>query len=141
MQFLVDTNYKFVTKKRRRIGFVFSIALIIIGVIFYFLNGGLNLGIDFEGGATLHYKFQNKVETNKIREQLDDAGYRNAVIQRYGSPKDLLIKIEQGKDLSRLKEYLTDNYNNLSLESEEKVGPSVGKDLQKNSLYAIIIAL
>lgn len=141
MQFLVDTNYKFVTKKRRRIGFIFSIALIVIGIIFYFLNGGLNLGIDFEGGATLHYKFEKKIKINQIRAELDKAGYKNAVIQKYGTPRDLLIKIEQGKDLSRLKNILNRNHKNISLESEEKVGPSVGKDLQKNSIYAIIVAL
>ncbi|TYB32036.1 MAG: protein translocase subunit SecF [Candidatus Mcinerneyibacterium aminivorans] len=141
MQFLVDTNYKFVTKKRRRIGFVFSIILIIIGIVFYLINGGFNLGIDFEGGATLHYKFKQEVKINQIRKELNEAGYSGAIIQRYGSPKDLLIKIEQGKDLSRLKNYINGKYSNINLESEEKVGPSVGKDLQKNSLYAIIIAL
>ncbi len=141
MQFLVDTNYKFVTKNRRRIGFAFSIILIIIGIVFYFLNGGLNLGIDFKGGATFQYKFEQKVDVNKLRDNLKEVGFDRAIIQKFGSDKEVLIKVEQGKDSTELKNYLEKQYAGIELRREEKVGPSIGKDLKRNSFWAVIIAL
>lgn len=140
MQFLADTDYKIVTKTKRRLAFALSLALIIIG-IFFFLTDGLNLGIDFKGGSTFQYKFDKSVKVNDLRKKLKNIGYKNAVLQEYGAENEILIKIEMGKDRNKLKEFIKENYSNTILRREEKVGPSIGKDMKQNSFYAVFVAL
>jgi len=53
MQFLANTNIDFIGK--RKPGYIFSIGLILVGMISLALHGGPRFNIDFEGGPPIHY--------------------------------------------------------------------------------------
>ncbi|RZK73143.1 MAG: protein translocase subunit SecD, partial [Pedobacter sp.] len=55
---------------RRKIYYIISVAVIILGTVFYFKNGGLNLGVDFKGGRTYLVHFDKAVSTDDLRTQL-----------------------------------------------------------------------
>ncbi len=89
MQIFVNPNYNFV---RWRIHwFLFSVLFIAAGAVVYFRQG-INLGIDFSGGANVILKFRDDVPLQQLRADLTDA-----TIQQYGKPQDrsLLIRLPQ----------------------------------------------
>ena len=47
--------------------FVFSLIVILVGVVFLIISPGLKPGIDFTGGSTLRLSFENDVTQSQIR--------------------------------------------------------------------------
>lgn len=91
MQIFVNTNYDFV-RYRNRVMLV-SLLLIVAGLVTY-LTRGINMGIDFSGGATVILKFREQVPIGPLRSDLPDA-----TIQQYGRPAEnsVLIRLPQQK--------------------------------------------
>ncbi|HEX8608984.1 MAG TPA: protein translocase subunit SecD, partial [Pedobacter sp.] len=58
---------------RRKIYYIISTVIIVLGFIFYFKNGGLNLGVDFKGGRTYLVHFDKGVSTEDLKSQLSPA--------------------------------------------------------------------
>jgi preprotein translocase subunit SecF len=89
MQIFTNTNYDFL-KWRWRITALF-LAFVAIGLV-WLSQTGLNLGIDFSGGASVVLRFQNAVPLQELRSILP-----NATIQQYGQPNEnsILIRLPQ----------------------------------------------
>ena len=89
MQIFVNPNYDFL-KWRWRITALF-LAFFALGAVF-FAQRGLNLGIDFSGGASIVLRFREAVPLQQLRESLP-----NASIQQYGAAEDnsILIRLPQ----------------------------------------------
>ncbi len=91
MRIFDNPNYDFI--KYRWHAVIFS-SLIILGGLVLFFTKGINLGIDFAGGANVTLKFTQEVPIAKLRATLPDA-----TIQQYGRPADnaVLIRLPQLK--------------------------------------------
>ena len=89
MQIFVNPNYNFV--KWRLWWFAFSILWIAVGA-FIFFTKGIELGIDFSGGANIVLRFQNPVPLSELRAQLPDAS-----IQQYGPANQNSVLIRMPK--------------------------------------------
>jgi len=91
MQIFKDPNYDFI--KYRWHAVVIS-ALIIAAGIAIFVTQGINLGVDFAGGANIILKFKDPVPLSKLRSDLPDA-----TIQQYGREQErqILIRLPQQK--------------------------------------------
>jgi preprotein translocase SecF subunit len=89
MQIFTDTNYDFL-KWRYRATAVFLL-FIAVG-IGYALLRGINVGIDFSGGASVILRFQEEVPLSALRARLSDA-----TIQQYGPAEEhsVLIRLPQ----------------------------------------------
>lgn len=89
MRFFENPNYDFV--KYRWHAVVVS-TLIILAAVGVFLTRGINLGIDFSGGANLVLKFGQEPPISQLRDTLKDA-----TIQQYGRPAEnsVLIRLPQ----------------------------------------------
>lgn len=79
MEFFKSTNIDFLGKKWYFLSFslIFSVA----GVLSLLFWHHIPWGVDFRGGTQVDIKFVNKVDDNKIRNAVHDAGYRDAKIQ------------------------------------------------------------
>ncbi len=66
----IKTNIDFL--KYRKIAFIGSAIILILGIIFYILRGGFNLGLDFQGGirATIQIESEEDVKVDDIRSML-----------------------------------------------------------------------
>ncbi len=66
----IKTNLDFL--KYRKVAFIASSAVIILGIIFFILRGGFNLGLDFQGGikATISIESEEDVKVDDIRSLL-----------------------------------------------------------------------
>lgn len=117
--------------------------------LFVILRYGFNYGIDFEGGAKLTYKFQSAVSEGRVRQALGAMNLGEADVVRYGRPEDnrMTIKVALPEEHAKLGEQITAGLEQAFgkggavLESEETVGPKVGKELRKKAWLAVIFAV
>ncbi len=108
---------------------------------------GLNLGLDFTGGLLVEVGYEEPADLTKIRNQLQVAGFEGAVVQTFGSARDIMVRLAPREDVSQ--EMLTEEVvtalradnTQLELRRQEFVGPQVGRDLVEQGLLAVIYTL
>ena len=131
---------------RRHIATVISIVLVLvsIGSVAFV---GLQRGLDFTGGVEVELGFPAAVEIARVRAVLADAGFDSAVVQSYGAPTDILVRMPpvEGVDQSdlgnRVAAALAQAFDGVSLRRNDFVGPSVGEELTENGGLALLVAL
>ncbi|MBI5451425.1 MAG: protein translocase subunit SecF [Gammaproteobacteria bacterium] len=132
---------------KRHIGMTFSAILMAVAV-YSLLTRGLVLGIDFTGGTVIEVGYQQPVAAAEVRQILDQAGFSEAVVQSYGGPRELLIRLaprqeESSAQLSnRVLEALSQGGTaQVEMRRVEYVGPQVGDELIRDGILAVIYAL
>lgn len=145
----VNSNIDFMTK--RRVFFVISGILILIGIGSMAMHGGLRMGIDFAGGRLIEYRMSERVPVDEMRDAVAEAGFSNAEIQAVGNSKDILVRISDVTDLEGGAEspsYIilkTLKSHNPELDGEllreESVGAKIGMEIRKQAVWAILIAM
>jgi len=142
--FSTTPNIDFMGK--RKIAIVISMLLIAFS-IFSFATRGFNLGIDFTGGVLVEVAYEDNVELQGIRDVLESASYSDAVVQHYGTTKDVLIRLlpQEGRNDAELRDILLTVLKDHSADAELRglsfVGPSVGQELKENGGIAAMTAL
>ena len=83
---------------RRRYGFIFSGALLVVTVVSLFAQG-LNLGIDFKGGVAWEAPVSGQLTIESAKQILEDAGIeeRSAKFQVLSSGSDQRLRIQAGE--------------------------------------------
>ncbi|MCX5835297.1 MAG: protein translocase subunit SecF [Deltaproteobacteria bacterium] len=142
-----DTKFDFASKMKMAV--IGSLVLILIGAASIIYHGGLNLGVDFAGGALIQLKFQKESSVDRIRSALEGAKIENCFIQQFGardSNEYLIRTAEAGIDLKefsdRIESALTSIFGQGSYEVRriETVGPKIGKDLTQKAIMALALA-
>ena len=140
MKIFKNTDINFIGK--RKIALYFSLMFIFCGLISLIVKGGPLLSIDFTGGTLAQIKFSDEIVIEKLRDSLIDTKFKNAEIIEFGSPNEILLKVQYlgtNSDFkSNLKSILNQNFEIRRLES---VGPKIGKELRSDARNAILIAL
>ncbi len=140
------TNIDFIGQ--RRIAYVVSIVLLLI-CVFAIATRGLNFGIDFTGGTLVEIGYQEPVELGVVRGALRAAGFEDAVVQSFGTPRDVLIRLAPREGISNL-DLSNDVLSALragpqggtvDLRRIEFVGAQVGEDLAEDGGLAVLYAL
>ncbi len=118
-----------------------------VGAVLLLVFKGLNLGLDFTGGTLLEVRYTQEANLGDVRKQLAAAGHHEAVVQNFGTPRDVLIRIppeagvDQMKTGSDVFEVLRAANPAIAVTRTESVGPAVGKELRDQSGVALLIAL
>ena len=79
MELLKNTNFDFISKYRT--GFLLSVVVILVGVVFLVIHQGPNFGIDFRGGVKIQAKFNRVVTEPELQAKLAEIGYERVKIQ------------------------------------------------------------
>lgn len=134
---------------RRYITFAMA-AAIVVGTLVLLLVRGLNYGIDFKGGILMEVKAPQAVKLDVLRRDLSTLDLGEITLQDFGSPDDVLIRIERqpGGDesqqhaVTKVQSMLAKSLGkDVSLRRVETVGPKVGQELIKNGCLALIFSL
>ena len=108
----------------------------------------LNVGIDFTGGSIIEVGYQQPVQLEPIRDTLAANGYKDAVIQHFGSTNEVLIRLvpksdqneaQLSSDIIQLLRAMTDD--TVIERRVEYVGPQVGEELTEDGGLAVLYAL
>ncbi len=152
-----NVNFNFMGK--RRFGYIFSLSLTTIGIVFIIFSG-FDLGVDFKGGRTYTVKFDQPVKAGEVRNYLFSNFDDKIQVKSFSGDDKLKIttsyKIEEsfpGTDsvvASTLYQNLVSfyandpgfaNWDSVYKESQMKVEPTIAQDIKKSALIAIGIAL
>ena len=133
--------------------YLFSLAVILPGVVFLIITPGLNPGIDFTGGSTLTLEFEANVSQADLRNELASAGHPDATVQKLGD-RTFFIRTKELADDDPETEQVETNSKawllnaleaNLSPDgvtelSFDLVSPIVASETVLNALYAVLAA-
>ncbi len=147
MQFLRESNLNIIGQKK--IAYIFSGVLILIGIISLILHGGPKYGIDFTGGTSVQLKFSKQISAGDLRNSLVGLGYGKSEIKRIGLPEDneVLIRmelVEEGADVAqKIEDKLRVDFpnNSYDIRSVTEIGPTIGGELRRAAMMAILISL
>ncbi|MBR9869369.1 MAG: protein translocase subunit SecF [Oceanospirillales bacterium] len=128
----------------RKVAAAFSITLLLISVASLAING-LKFGLDFTGGSLIEVGYQQEPDLNSIRDKLENAGYEDAVVQTFGSPVDILIRMGVAHD-PKLGDMVLQTLQSgepqaLTLRRNEFVGAQVGEELREQGGLGMLLAL
>jgi SecD/SecF fusion protein len=136
-----ETKFDFIGK--RRIFYLVSIVVIIVGLVCYFRKGKDIYGIDFTGGQVQEFSFKEAPDIDQLRLILNEVGLTGVVIQQFkDNPKIVSIRTTEDKAdelFFKLKEAFPEN--SIDVLRLERVGPLAGAHLKKKALWALIWAL
>ncbi len=142
---LIPSNTKIDFVSKRWFAFSVSILLVVITIV-SLATRGLNLGIDFKGGILIEAKAAQAVEISAMREDLNKLGLGEVELQQFGSPDDVLIRIQrqegdeaaQMNAIQSVRDKLGSGYEYRRV---EVVGPTVGSELLHAGIMATFFAI
>ncbi|KEQ12111.1 protein translocase subunit SecF [Endozoicomonas numazuensis] len=129
--------------KLRTYATILSIVMI-VGSLASLATKGINWGLDFTGGTLIELVYDKPANTENIRGQLGEAGYGDAVVQEFGSVRDILVRIPGddpalGHNIAKL---LDQNHDgSVVVKRVEFVGPQVGERLREQGGLGMLMAL
>ncbi len=132
---------------KRNIALGFSLVLILLSIVSLSMRG-LNLGIDFTGGYLIEVGYSHSVELEPVRKALAKSKYSDALIQHFGTSKDVLVRIapRDGVNSARISDDVLEilkmtSADEVEMRRIEFVGPQVGDELREQGGLAMLIAL
>ena len=131
----------------RKIAMLFS-AILMITAIFSLATNKLNFGLDFTGGTLIEVGFEEAADLTKLRALMDTNGYSDAVVQLYGSSRDVVIRLALREDVkvemlgNEVLAVLQEGTGQqIDMRRIEFVGASVGDELAEQGGLAMLTAL
>jgi preprotein translocase subunit SecF len=130
--------------------FLLSSILVLLGVVGLVMvyTGKANLSVDFTGGTQLHVNFAKPLAIGDLRSALTSGGIEDATIQQIIGKNEFIIKTKiMNSGSEKVPDKITSIVskafpgNKLQVLRSDMVGASVGKDLKKNAIIAIVLSL
>ena len=140
MKLMNNTNFNFM--RISKIMALMSIIFIIIGIFSLIIKDGPKLSIDFTGGTIAQLQFDEEIEIVDLRLKLMQNGFQNTEIVEFGSPNEVLIKMQTSDSSNEISEKLNKILDkSFTIRRIESVGPKIGKELQSDAILAMALAL
>jgi len=146
--FNTDSHIDFMGKRQL---VAILLALVILACVGSLILNGLTLGLDFTGGTLIEVNYAEAAELGTVRDALQQAGFTGAVVQSYGSPHDLMVRIapragDARMDSAQLSTRVLDilqhaTTGKVEMRRVEFVGSQVGSELVEKSGLAMLFAL
>ena len=127
----------------RQIAGILSIVAVIASIALLAMNG-LSFGLDFTGGSLVELEFAKAPVLESVREALVNSGFSDAVVQAFGAPTDVVIRLAQdnapkaGDDVFSA---LQAAGFQVELLRSEFVGSAVGEELREQGGLGLLLAL
>ena len=146
-----DTNIPFL---KWRVPF-FVVSLILIAASWVAVaTQGLNYGVDFAGGQEIRATFTESAAAPipEIRESVGSLGYGDPVVQRFGEPNQVSIRVRLPDEVADDKEAadriadqitstLQTTYPDFQLDGRDTVSGKVSGEFRERAVYALLAAM
>ena len=165
------TNINFDFLSKRRLAYIVSSVVIVIGLASLFTKG-LNLGVDFVGGRSFQVRFDQSVEVSEVAESLSEVlvdaegNTFTPVVKTLGESNQVIIttnyridetgptvdeditnKLYAGvsgffsEEISREDFFTDETEEAIGLVGSRVVGPTIADDIKTGAVYSIIFSL
>ena len=151
MQFFSNLNINFIGN--RKYGYMFSTAMILIGIVFLVLRGGPNYGVDFKGGVSIRVQLPAQIVIDDVRNSLGDAGFGNSELkesrlEEAGEIKEeFIIRVPSTSEAVNVADSVLAHFrsdfgeSSVVVRSVDSVGPKIGNELRRAAIYATFISM
>ncbi len=146
-----DTNIQFL---KWRLPFYLVSLLLIAASWALVMTNGLNYGVDFAGGQEIRATFTQSAEAPvaELREQVGALGYGEPVIQRFGAPNEVSIRVRLPDEVANDKGAaqrianeivgkLTAAHPDFRLDGNDNVSGKVSGEFREKAIYALLAAM
>lgn len=124
---------------------VFNIisAVTFVLAVFFLFTRGLHFSVEFTGGTLMEVTYSQPAPLDQIRSTVEQLGYKDVVVQNYGSSQEVLIRLplQQGvtsaQQSTAVVDALKNHHADVKLHRVEFIGPQVGQELFSNGLKAL----
>lgn len=125
--------------KNKKIFLILSVVLVtlsVLALVFFKLKPS----IEFKGGAQLEVVYKTRPDAQEIRNTLNENGLSDAIIQSTGDA-GYSIKTRALTETERntIVTALNSNHSDMTVANFNSIGPSVGRELLRKSIIAIIL--
>ncbi len=119
--------------------FLFS-ALIIVPGIFSLIFWGLRLGIDFTGGSLLEVRIEKQPSKEDIVATVKQSGVEVSLVSATDNSFLIRTKPLTDKETGAVFKSLEEKFGKVEKLRLETVGPTIGAELLRKSLFALVLA-
>ncbi len=141
MELIKKPNIDFIGK--RKWCYIFSVALIVTGMIVFGIRGKANFGVDFVGGNLVQVKFTSASSVAKVRNELKKLNIPEITVQEIGiQQNEFIIKSPPGTS-DEILTVLEATYGkgNVEVLAKSEISPSMSVTLRKRALTAFFAGL
>lgn len=127
----------------KKIFILISVALVAVSIAAVFV-WGLRLGVDFSGGSSVSVSYEGAApDTARIIASLEEAGFQSVVVRETAANglsirTSVLTEGDRGKITNAL---TVEGFAPPVIERISSVGPSVGQELRRKTVWAIVLVL
>jgi SecD/SecF fusion protein len=143
-------NFKIDFVGKRKLYYLFSAAVIALGVFSYIQKDGFSLGVDFKGGRSYVVRFDANQTTDAVRDALTASFEEAPEVKTYGEGNQLrvtttyLIEDNSEDAETQVEAKLHDGLDALGTKyeimSSQKVGEVVSRGIKEKALYAVLLS-
>ena len=103
---------------------------------------GLDYGLDFSGGRLVEFETARSADPDRVRAAVADAGFPRAVVQASGEG-GIAVRTEQltAAEVDRVQAAVEGVAGASRVVREEFVGPTIGSELRRKAVTALVLAL
>ncbi|MBC7921699.1 MAG: protein translocase subunit SecDF [Ferruginibacter sp.] len=145
-----STNFDFVGMRKK--AYLFSGAIIVLGLGLIIAQGGLSLGVDFKGGRSYIVQFSEAVPVGEVRSELSKTIPAATEVKTFGSTSQLkittsyLIEEESEQADKKVADLFLQGLakfkdRNPTIVSSSKVGATIADDIKSTSQNAVLVSL
>lgn len=141
-------NIDFVGK--RKMYYLFSAAVIALGIFSYVQKGGFSLGVDFKGGRSYVVRFDETKPTEDVRKVLTESFGEAPEVKTYGESTQqritttYLIADATDEAEAKVEAKLNEGLKKLDIKyevmSSQKVGETVSRDIRSKAVWAVLLS-
>jgi len=133
--------------EQRKWYFLLSTLIIIPGLIalvYSLATTGLpfKMAIDFTGGAVWELSFDQPIQPSELRAVFSSAGYPDVAVTTLGDAKTAQVRLKPIDEEARLKllAAIKDKFGQVTEIQFSSVGPTIGKEVTKAAVLAVLAA-
>ncbi|MCC2598231.1 protein translocase subunit SecDF [Sphingobacterium sp. FBM7-1] len=146
---LKNANFQFI--KKRKVFYGISVIASVIALVAIFTKG-FTLGVDFSGGRTYTVAYEQAVNLEEVRANLDEVFGLTTEVKTFGSENQVRVTttyhVAETSDeadaevLGKLNEGLSKvQGNSYEILSSQKVGPSIATDIKDRAIWSSIFSV